>query len=209
MDCQEITKTSVALEIMQTTGDRRLQQLFSCIYSLFHGSFLNWILHKYSHSRHKDKLWEDAKDAFQNGLMAFYRKSQKKELSIKGSLKTTIYSFGLLQLLAFFKKEKSVYAPGDYAKCFDLFFEDDFLENERHELLNERESDLMEALARLPEKQRDILLMKFFEKLKSKEIAEKLHVTPGNIDNDSTKAYKELRSILQSKSSFQKQNQWH
>ena len=204
MECGEITKVSVALEIMQTPGDRRLQQLFSCIYSLFQGSFLTWILHKYKNSRYKDKLWEDAKDAFQNGLMAFYNKSQKKELIIKGSLKTTIYSFGLLQLLAYFKKERSVYGSVDYAKCFDLFFEDELLEHERHELLNERESDLMEALAELPEKQRHILLMKFFEKLKSKQIAEKLNVTPGNIDNDSTKAYKELRNLLQFKIQFSK-----
>lgn len=209
MECGEITKVSVTLEIMQTPGDRRLQQLFSCIYSLFQSSFLSWILHKYSSSPYKDKLWEDAKDAFQNGLMAFYHKAQKKELIIKGNLKTTIYSFGLLQLLAYFKKERSVYGSVDYAKCFDLYFEDDLLEHERHELLNERESDLMEALAELPEKQRHILLMKFFEKLKSKQIAEKLNVTPGNIDNDSTKAYKELRNLLQLKSSFQKQKQWH
>ena len=209
MECREITKASVALEIMQTPGDRRLQRLFSCIYSLFQGSFLNWILHKYHNSLHKDKLWEDAKDAFQNGLMAFYHKSQKKELIIKGSLKTTIYSFGLLQLLAYFKKEKNVYGSGDYAKCLDLFFEDDLLELERHELLNERENDLIDALAELPEKQRKILIMKFFEKLKSKQIAEKLNVSVGNVDNDSTKAYKELRNALQLKSSFKKEKKWH
>ena len=208
MDCGEITQPTVALEIMQTPGDRRLQRLFSCIYSLFQGSFLKWILNKYQNSPNKDKLWEDAKDAFQNGLMSFYHKSQKKELIIKGSLKTTIYSFGLLQLMAYFKKEKSAYGSGDYFKCFDLLFEDDLLELERHELLNERECDLMEALKELPEKQRNILIMKFFEKLRSKQIAERLNVTPGNVDNDSAKAYKELRNILKSKSSFQKQNQW-
>ena len=205
MDCQEITKTSVALEIMQTPGDRRLQQLFSCIYFLFQGSFLNWILHKYQNSGNKDKLWEDAKDAFQNGLMIMYRKSQDKDFFIKGSLKTTIYSFGFLQLLASFKKEKIVQGSGDQAQYVDLFFEKEFLENETQQLLNERERDLMEALAQLPKKHRDILVMKFFNKLKSKQIAEKLHVTPGNIDNESTKAYKALRKILQSKSSFQNQ----
>ena len=186
-----------------------MQRLFSCIYSMFQGSFLHWVLHKYQNSRHKDKLWEDAKDAFQNGLMAFYYKSQKKELIIKGSLKTTIYSFGLLQLLAYFKKEKSVYGPGNYSKCFDLLFEDDLLEHERHELLNDRECDLMEALGELREKQRNILVMKFFEKLKSKQIGEKLNVSPGNVDNDSTKAYRELRNILKLKSSFQKLEEWH
>lgn len=208
MDCGEITQPTVALEIMQTPGDRRLQRLFSCIYSMFQGSFLKWILNKYQNSPNKHKLWEDAKDAFQNGLMAFYHKSQKKELVIKGSLKTTIYSFGLLQLMAYFKKERSVYGAGDYFKCFDLLFEDDSIEQERHELLNEKEIDLLVALKELPEKQRNILIMKFFEKLRSKQIAERLNVTPGNVDNDSTKAYKELRNILKSKSSFQKQDQW-
>lgn len=209
MDCGEITQPPIALEIMQTPNDRRLQQLFSCIYSMFQSDFLNWILNKYHNSRHKDKLWEDAKDAFQNGLMAFYRKSQTKELIIKASLKTTIYSFGLLQLLAYFKKEKSVYASRDYSKCLDLLFEDDLIEHERLELLDEKENDLMDALRKLPEKQRNILIMKFFERLKSKQIAEKLNITPGNVDNDSTKAYKELRNLLKLKSSFQKQNQWH
>jgi RNA polymerase sigma-70 factor (ECF subfamily) len=172
---------------------------------LFLGSFLNWILHKYQNTRYKDKLWEDAKDAFQNGLLAIYRKSQNKEFTIKGSLKTTIYSFAFLQLLAFFKKEKSKPRSGDERKYFDLFIEQELIENEHQQLLNDRESDLMEALAQLPKKHRDILVMKFFDKLKSKQIAEKLHVTPGNIDNESTKAYKELRAILYSKSTFQKQ----
>lgn len=209
MECVELTQATVALEIMQTPEDRRLQRLFSCIYTMYHSSFLNWVLQKYQNNRNRDKLWEDAKDGFQNGLMAFYYKAQKKELVIKGSLKTTIYSFGLLQLLAYFKKEKTMYRTVEYAKSFDLFFQIDFLEHEKHELLDERESDLMEALRSLPEKQRHILIMRFFEKLKSKQIAEKFHITAGSVDNDSTRAYRELRNILASKSSFKKQDQWH
>ncbi len=206
MECEEITQVSVALAIMKTPGDKRLEKLFNCIYSLFHKSFLNWILNKYSSKNIlKDKLLEDAKDAFENGIVALYLKSKKNELNIKGSLKTTVYSFGLLQLLAFFKRDRLVYGTSDYIDCFDVFFNDEFSENERQAFLNERENDLIEALANLSEKQREILLMKFFHKLKSKQIAEKLNVTPGNIDNDSVKAYKELREILMTKSNFKKQ----
>jgi len=209
MDCQEITEVPVALRILQTPEDNRLQQLFRCIYSLFQGSFLGWILHKYAASSHKDKLWEDAKDAFQNGLVSFYHKAQDKNFSITGSLKTTIYSFGLLQLLALFKKEKRVNHQYDYLQGMELFFEDELLKDERHHLLNEKETDLLEALSMLPKKQKDILVMKFFQKLKSKEIAEKFNVSPGNVDNDASKAYKELRRILLEKFSFQKQEQWN
>lgn len=196
--CQEITQAAVALSILQTPADSRLQKLFSCIYALFQGSFLSWILNKYAASSYKDKLREDAKDAFQNGVMVFYRKSQEKGFLIKGSLKTTIFSFGLLQLLAYFKKEKKVYHETDYLHGLDLFFEDDLLEGERRELLNEREVELMKALSALSKKKRDILMLKFFGNLRSREIAEKLEVTVGNVDNDAAKAYKQLRSILNS-----------
>lgn len=202
MECEEITQTAIVLQIVQNTNDSRLQKLFHCIYHLFQDSFLNWIMNKYSAVSSRNKLWEDAKDAFQNGVMMFYHKSRNEDFSIKGSLKTTIYSFGLLQLLAFFKKEKPGYSSS-YLKCLELFFEEDF-ENARQELLNERENELMQALAKLPEKQREIISMKFFEKLASRQIAEKLGVTSGNVDNNSTKAYKELRNILKSKYSFQK-----
>lgn len=199
MDCQQITHTSVALEILQTPKDQRLQPLFHCIYTLFQGSFLSWILHKYSHHRTKDKLWADAKDAFQNGLMVFYLKSQQTGFIIKGSLKTTIYSFGLLQLLACFKKERSAYGVGNYLDCLDLFFEDEVLASERQEMFNEREQEVLEALALLPPKQKTILSMRFFEHLKSRQIAEKLKVSVGHVDNESAKAYKALRNLLKAK----------
>src|SRR5688500_11073092 len=110
MDCQEITETGIALKIMQNEDGKQLRpRLFHCIYALFQASFLSWINNKYNHASSLQKLNEDAKDAFQNGVTAFFLKSQAKEFSIKGSLKTTIYSFGLLQLLAYFKKDKLKY----------------------------------------------------------------------------------------------------
>jgi hypothetical protein len=162
MECEEITEVSVALTIMQTPGDRRLEKLFDCIYFLFHASFLNWILTKYSNKKIlKDKLLEDAKDAFENGILALYEKSKKNKLIIKGSLKTTVYSFGLLQLLAFYKKDKLVFGTSDYIDCVDLLFDNDFAQKERHAFLNDRENDLIEALANLSEKQREILSLSF------------------------------------------------
>jgi DNA-directed RNA polymerase specialized sigma24 family protein len=41
--------------------------------------------------------------------------------------------------------------------------------------------------------------MTFYGKLKSKQIAEELGVSVGNVDNEKTKAYKALRDILKSK----------
>ena len=199
----DIAKASVALEVMRTRDGRRLQQLFVWIYSSYYASFLSWILRLYSTTPYKDKLLEDAKDAFQNGMLALLLKSQTKDLILRGSLKTAVYSFAFHQLLAIFKREKNIYRNLDDADCLSRFVEDERIELERNALLNQRDKDLLNALARLPKKRHDILVMKFFDKLKSKQIAEKLHVTVGNVDNDSTRAYKELRIALQSKFSFQ------
>lgn len=164
-------------------------------------SFLSWVLRLYSTTPYKDKLVEDAKDAFQNGMLALLRKSQKKDMILQGSLKTAVYSFAHYQLLAIFKKEKLTHLRDLH--CLPVFVEDQRIELERDALLHQREIDVRSALAKLPKKRQDILVMKFFDRLKSKEIAEKLHVTVGNVDNDSTRAYKELRRVLQSKFSFQ------
>lgn len=198
MDCNELTQASVALAIMQTPDDKRLEKLFHCIYASFYVSFLHWIVNKYgSRSPSKDRLLEDAKDAFENGVLTLYEKAKKNGVHINGSLKTTVYSFGLLQFLALRKKDRS----GD-ALCPDLLLDDAFSENERQVFLDDRENQLMKALNGLPRKQRQILMMRFFQKHTSKKIAQTLGVTPGYIDNASAKAYRKLRNILQSDDGF-------
>jgi len=206
MECSEITQVTIALEILQQPEKKDLQQkLFYCIYKLFHQSFLNWILGKYHFGSDKEKLYEDAKDAFQNGLAAFYMKAQKKDFIINGSLKTTIYSFGLLQLLALFKKDKIVHDVPRYLSALQLLISNEMLEKEKERLLTERENALMECLDLIPEKQKNILMMKFFMKLRSRQISEILKITPGTVDNESAKAYKQLRKRLGEKLQAQKQ----
>ena len=47
--------------------------LIYCIYEKYYQSFLQWILFKFNGIAIKDKLLEDAKDAFQNGIIVFYQ----------------------------------------------------------------------------------------------------------------------------------------
>src|SRR4051812_25942574 len=162
MDCQQITQVPVALQIMKGPQSREYQQLFRCIYELFQGSFINWIFKKYSYTSSKEKLWNDAKDAFQMGIVKIIEKSRNNELAINGSLKTTVYSFGLLQLLAKIKQEKSEEKRrSGYLRWIDLLIENDFVVNESGELFDERQKALIETLNKIPEKQRKILIMKF------------------------------------------------
>ena len=88
--------------------------LIYCIYEKYYQSFLQWILYKFNGLTMRDKLLEDAKDAFQNGILVFYLKSQHPGFTFKSSLKTTIYNYGLLQLKVAIKKEKHILYEWNY-----------------------------------------------------------------------------------------------
>jgi hypothetical protein len=107
MCCKEIIQPPVANTIMQAPEDKQLQELFHYIYTMFYHSFLSWIFYKFgSRCRSKSKLYEDAKDAFENGLIILYEKSIQDGLILNGNLKSTVYTFGLNQLLAYYKKDR-------------------------------------------------------------------------------------------------------
>ena len=198
MCCKEITQAPVAYAIMQAPEDKRMQALFLSIYTLFYHSFQSWILFKFgSRCRSKDKLYEDAKDAFENGLIILYEKSIQDGLVLNGNLKTAVYSFGLNQLLAYYKKDRL-----DSLDLIAEIADDGLIEKENRAFLDERENDLMLALNQLPKKHRQVLVLKFYNELSAKQIANKLHVTPGHVDNISAKAYKKIREILKTKYRF-------
>src|SRR5947209_19970789 len=86
MDCQEITQVPLALEIMKGPESRQYEQLFDCIYELLQGSFIKWILGKYNNVSSKERLFNDAKDAFQMGMLKIVEKARNNELVINGSI---------------------------------------------------------------------------------------------------------------------------
>lgn len=195
MDCQQLTQPAVALQILHDPADQRRQRLFGCIYELFFGSFLSWILKRYGHGWNKETLYENARDAFQTGLEFFHERAKAEGFCIRGSLKTTVYSFGLYQLMALFKTEKAAKRRSSPLER-DVFFTDAFLEAERQAALNEEECRLIDAIYKLPPRMREMVVLKFFDKLRSKEIARQLAVTPGHVDNVMAKAFKILRRLL-------------
>lgn len=204
MNCLQITQAEEALRILQNPHEDKLQHLFSCIYRLYRESFVAWVCGRFAAGTDKDRLREDAKDAFQNGLMAFYNKAQGKNFTLGKSLKTVLYSYGWLQLMAFFKKQKGGHYRDAYLRGLQVFLEDESLEAERQQLLNEKETALLKAVGALPPRTREILLLKFVEKLKAKEIGARLNLAPGSVDNEVSKALKDLRRVLGAKPSKNK-----
>lgn len=70
---------------------------------------------------------------------------------------------------------------------------------ERNVLENERDRALADAVAELPEKEQNILTMKYFARLKNKEIAQILGYSRTNINVILHRALKKLRVILSEK----------
>ena len=193
MCCYEFLQPDNAIQILHGSDTKAIQQLFYCIYKSHYQSFLQWILFKFNGVTYKDKLLEDAKDAFQNGVLVFYLKSQKKDFEIKNSLKTTIYNYGLLQLKAAIKKERHVMHAWPYIEYPVTACEID-PDSQQHLVEISKEIELIKAISNLKAKEREVILLKYFNHLRSKQIAEKLHVTVGDIDNTTGKAYKHLRA---------------
>ena len=189
----------MVVEIMQNPERKHLQnKLFNCIYSLFHQKFIKRIQKKYRYNKFQDKLLEIAKDAFEDGIFVFFNKSQKEGFTIRGNLEATLYQYTYFQLLAAFKKDKNEYGADELINESESGSGNGSNEGILPQDLDERENCLMSVVAMLPEKQQDIIIMKFFLDCSSEEIAKNLQVSIGNVYNETSKAYKELNTLFTS-----------
>ncbi len=84
-----------------------------------------------------------------------------------------------------------------YEQFLETYLEDDSKEFHPDELI---EQQLQEALGELPEKCREIFLMKVIQGKKSKDIADELKLSEGTVKNQVSRAYKKIRSKLPSTS---------
>ena len=55
---------------------------------------------------------------------------------------------------------------------------------------------LRQALARLPERQREVLLLRYYEDLTEAEIAKRLGCAPGTVKSSAARALRALRDML-------------
>ncbi|MBO6178756.1 MAG: RNA polymerase sigma factor [Selenomonadaceae bacterium] len=67
---------------------------------------------------------------------------------------------------------------------------------ERQFLNKERNKEILEAIAKLPKRQQDIIKMKYWMDMKSDEIAQKLSIAPSSVRVTLKKAREKLRELL-------------
>jgi RNA polymerase sigma factor (sigma-70 family) len=201
MDCRKLLQPAMAQKIIRDPQHEQFQALFHCINSL-EGNFVKWVLRNYSSYYNKEKLLEDARDAFRIAVFELYRKARRKGFKFTASVKTFLFQIALNQMRSMLRKQKHAYIS-IYAKEIEEVIIDDPPAKKQQETVEERERLVRSAIMHLSKTQVKIILLKFFNHMKSKQIAQALDVTVGNIDNHLSKAYKDLRNMLKDKLDFE------
>ncbi len=211
MDCLEITQIPAAQVAIKSGDDKLKNDLFRCIYKLFYTDFLDWINADYAQPG-KGTVEELAKDAFQEGLYKFFVYTQSEELKQKASLRTIIFTFCKWQFMALNKQDKNkrsrevAFDEKDNTNLGiaevvnnDAVYWDEVFQI----LLSEKEHMLYQAIRLLPkDKWHNAIMWRYFDKLETPEIAEKLGVSIGDVYNTLSHAKEALKEILQTKFNF-------
>jgi RNA polymerase sigma factor (sigma-70 family) len=220
MNCNELLQVSLVEKAIVTNEDERLlEQIFNCIYQLFYADFIHFVVSKNSdHGIDRAQVVEMAKDAFQEGLYNFYKKTKVNGLEAKAGLKTIINTFGWWQFMAIKKKDKkkinhvvsydrlnttsneklSIPAIIDISTCHELSWDESL-----QEFLSEEELKLYCAIRMLPKKKwQQVIMWRYFYNLKPQEIAVKMGVSKEDVENKLSKARKALKEILVEKLKF-------
>ncbi|MAN28869.1 MULTISPECIES: RNA polymerase sigma factor [Mesonia] len=145
----------------------------------------------YWHIRHIVKNHEDANDVLQNTFIKIFR--YIKNFKGNSKLYSWMYRIATNESITFInKKAKQLQLSSQEMQDYlvdnlesDVYFEGDKIQLALHK-----------ALATLPEKQRQVFNMKYFQDLKYKEIAEILEVSEGACKSNYHHASKKIEEYL-------------
>lgn len=147
----------------------------------------------YWHIRNFVKIHEDADDVLQNVFIKVYRNIHK----FKGESKlySWMYRIASNESITFLnKKAKKLKISNEEVQDYIL----DNLESDVYFEGDEIQLKLQKAIATLPEKQRQVFNMKYFQELKYKEIAEILDTSVGALKSNYHHATKKIEDYLKS-----------
>lgn len=145
----------------------------------------------YWHIRHMVKIHEDADDILQNVFIKVYRNINK----FKGESKlySWMYRIATNETITFLnKRAKHLQISNEELQDYLL----DQLESDVYFEGDEIQKKLQRAIARLPEKQKMVFNLKYFEELKYHEIAEILDTSVGALKSNYHHASKKIEEYL-------------
>lgn len=146
----------------------------------------------YWHIRGMVLIHEDADDVLQNTFIKIFRHID----SFKGQSKlyTWMYRIATNEAISHLNKSKKTISKSlddDQSNLSQRLQSDPYFDASR------AEDNLGEILSRLPDQQRLIFSMKYFQDMKLKEIAEVLNLTVGGVKSSYHLAQKKIKTMLQ------------
>lgn len=178
---------------MDNLTDEELMQLFhepDSKEKAFNGIINKYKERLYWHIRRLVIVHEDADDILQNvfikvwnGLSQFRRESQ---------LYTWLYRISSNECFTFIEKEKRRLR----ASNIDVSFFENKLKEEPHFDDKKKEWKLQQAIQQLPEQQRAVFTLRYFDEMPYKEMSSVLHVSEGALKASYHHAVKKIESFL-------------
>lgn len=146
----------------------------------------------YWHIRGMVLIHEDADDILQNTFIKIFRHID----SFKGQSKlyTWMYRIATNEAISHLKKSKKTISNSlddDQSNLSQRLQADPYFD------ASKAEDNLGEILSKLPDQQRLIFSMKYFQDMKLKEIAEVLNLTVGGVKSSYHLAQKKIKTMLQ------------
>jgi len=170
--------------IQQLQSNKQADQAFSELVSLYKERL-------YWHIRNMVKNHEDANDVLQNTFIKVFR--YIKNFKGDSKLYSWMYRIATNESITFLNKKAKKLQLSDQElqdQLIDNLESDVYFEGDKIQIA------LQKALNTLPEKQRQVFNMKYFQDLKYKEIAEILEVTEGACKSNYHHATKKIEEYL-------------
>ena len=132
---------------------------------------------------------DDANDLLQNTFIKAWTNLE----SFRGDSKisTWLYRIAINEALNFVQKQKNHSSLDEDSSVVDFLMSDEFFDGD------ELQAQLQEVIARLPEKQRLVFQMKYFQDMKYEEISEILGTTVGALKATYHHAVKKIAEFFQ------------
>lgn len=176
------------VEIREITMDKN--QFFEEIYENYRDKIFKFIYYKVSDADLADDLTNDV-------FVAVYKNLHTYDAN-KSFISTWLYAISYNRLKNYYKSRKATEYSIEYMLEMNIV-----PHPELHDPLEQEELRLMlkNAMQKLPERNRKIILMKYYWGMTSREIGRNLNITPGNVRIILKRSLSTLNKMLNNKRS--------
>ena len=179
-----------ANELIQSLSSGNMSVLDQ-LYDLYRDDFVRW-----AGNRFQVKGRDDLLDAWQDAMIMFYEQVRDKRLvNLTCEMKTYLFLIGYRRLLKMHKKMERIDLVDEFDANINIDQSINVLDNE--EMIEEQQNTLKAAISELPEKSRQILILRFMEGRTIPQIMQEMGYTSENaVSVTLSRGLKKLKELI-------------